>query len=126
MGIEDKVLFLGKSSEIDKILCSIDLFLLPSETESFGLVALEAMAHGVPVVSTNTGGIPEVNKHGFSGLLSDVGDIKSMTENALEILTNQNTLEQYKRNALEVAQSFDIRNVLPMYEDLYQGLISDK
>ncbi|MBE9490456.1 MAG: N-acetyl-alpha-D-glucosaminyl L-malate synthase BshA, partial [Bacteroidetes bacterium] len=86
LGIEDKVIFFGKSHEIDKILCFSDMFLLPSETESFGLVALEAMACGVPVISSNTGGIPEVNIHGVSGFLSNVGDVEDMTKNALHIL----------------------------------------
>lgn len=86
LGIQDKVIFFGNSNEIDTILCQTDLFLLPSKTESFGLVALEAMACGVPVISSNAGGLPEVNKDGFSGYLSEVGDVDSMANNALKIL----------------------------------------
>lgn len=123
LGISDKVIFFGKSSEINKILCYSDLFLLPSETESFGLAALEAMAHGVPVVSTNSGGLPEVNKHQISGLLCDVGDIVAMTKNALEILQDDTILNTYRKQAFQVAQTFDIVNVLPTYESLYTKVV---
>jgi len=124
LGILDKVIFFGNSNEIDKILCQTDLFLLPSKTESFGLVALEAMACGVPVISSNAGGLPEVNKDGFSGYLSEVGDIQGMAENAITILKNDDVLAEFKKNALVTAQKFDIKNVLPVYEDLYQRAIS--
>ena len=124
LGIQDKVIFFGNSNEIDTILCQTDLFLLPSKTESFGLVALEAMACGVPVISSNAGGLPEVNKDGFSGYLSEVGDVDSMANNALKILRNQTDLDQFKKNALITAQQFDIKNILPLYEDLYQRAIA--
>lgn len=125
LGIEDKVKFLGNSGEIDKILCFSDLFLLPSETESFGLAALEAMASGVPVISSNTGGIPEVNIDGVSGYLSDVGDIQSMTKNALQILKDDKALEAFKANAKKVASGFDIHEIVPVYEDIYkQALVN--
>jgi N-acetyl-alpha-D-glucosaminyl L-malate synthase BshA len=124
LGISDKVIFFGNSSEIDKILSYTDLFLLPSETESFGLAALEAMACGVPVISSNSGGLPEVNFDGISGYLSDVGDVNSMASNALKILSDDFTLKQFKVNALETAKKFDIKNILPMYEDLYQKAIA--
>ncbi|MEL1243006.1 N-acetyl-alpha-D-glucosaminyl L-malate synthase BshA [Flavobacterium sp. DGU11] len=120
LGISDKVIFFGNSNEIDKILCFSDLFLLPSETESFGLAALEAMASGVPVISTNTGGLPEVNREGYSGYLSDVGDIQDMAEKAISILSDDEKLLEFKENALKVAQEFDIQNILPMYENLYR------
>lgn len=120
LGITDKVLFLGNSSEIDKILCFSDLFLLPSKTESFGLAALEAMANGVPVISSNSGGIPEVNKHGISGYLSDVGNIGEMAENALKILSNDAIHQQFKENARLEAIKFDIKNIVPIYESIYQ------
>jgi N-acetyl-alpha-D-glucosaminyl L-malate synthase BshA len=119
-GIEDKVIFFGNSSEVDKILCLTDLFLLPSETESFGLVALEAMACGVPIISSNSGGLPEVNFEGFSGYLSDVGAVEEMSKNALKILKNDLILNQFKENALVVAKKFDIKNILPVYEELYR------
>jgi N-acetyl-alpha-D-glucosaminyl L-malate synthase BshA len=119
-GIEEKVLFLGNSSEVDKILCFSDLFILPSEKESFGLAALEAMACGVPVVSTNTGGLPEVNIHGKSGFLSDVGDIKDMARNSLHILKDPENLATFKAQARAVASRFETKNIVPLYEAVYQ------
>lgn len=120
LGIADKVIFLGNSNEIDKILCFSDLFLLPSETESFGLAALEAMISSVPVISSNTGGIPEVNIHGVSGYLSNVGDIKDMSSNALKILSDEETLQQFKQAARQRALEFDIHKIVPVYEFIYQ------
>ncbi len=117
--IEEKVLFLGESHEIDKVLSYSDLFLLPSEKESFGLAALEAMVNGVPVISTNTGGLPEVNKQGFSGYLSDVGEVEEMAANAISILENEDNLKLFKENARKQAFVFDIYSVVPLYEDLY-------
>jgi len=119
LGIEDKVIFFGNSNEIDKILSFSDLFLLPSVTESFGLVALEAMASSVPVISSNTGGIPEVNVQGVSGFLSDVNDVEDMSKNALYILSNPDRLSQFKANARQVARKFDIHSIVPQYESLY-------
>ena len=124
LGIEDKVIFFGNSNEIDKILCLTDLFLLPSETESFGLAALEAMACKVPVISSNSGGLPEVNFEGVSGYLSDVGNVEEMAQNALKILKDDATLQQFKENAFSVAKQFDIVNILPLYEALYQKAIN--
>lgn len=120
LGIENKVVFLGNSNEIDKILCFSDLFLLPSLTESFGLAALEAMASGVPVISSNTGGIPEVNIEGVSGFLSEVNDIEDMSKNALYILRDSNRLSEFKTNAKLEAKKFDIHNVVPQYEAIYE------
>ncbi|KVV15989.1 N-acetyl-alpha-D-glucosaminyl L-malate synthase BshA [Flavobacterium sp. TMP13] len=125
LGIHDKVIFFGNSNEIDKILCFTDLFLLPSETESFGLAALEAMSMGVPVISSNSGGLPEVNHDGVSGFLSDVGNVDEMAENALRILRDEEVLKEFKRNAFEVAKKFDIHNILPKYEALYEKAIND-
>lgn len=119
LGIMDKVHFLGNSNEIDRILCFSDLFLLPSKSESFGLAALEAMINRVPVISTNAGGIPEVNKHGITGFLSNVGDVAEMAQNSLKILRDDAVLEEFKDNAARVAQTFDILNVLPLYETIY-------
>ena len=123
-GIQDKVIFFGNSNEIDRILCLTDLFLLPSETESFGLAALEAMACGVPVISSNSGGLPEVNMDGVSGYLSDVGEINEMAQNALKILKEDSVLAEFKKNALHVAEKFDIKNILPIYESLYEKAIN--
>ena len=120
LGITDKVIFFGNSTEIDRILAYSDLFLLPSETESFGLAALEAMAWSVPVISSNSGGLPEVNVDGVSGYLANVGDVDSMAEKAVMILSNKNILTTFKTNALQVARQFDIAYVLPMYEELYE------
>ncbi|WP_264538301.1 N-acetyl-alpha-D-glucosaminyl L-malate synthase BshA [Flavobacterium sp. N1736] len=125
LGIHDKVIFFGNSNEIDKILLLTDLFLLPSETESFGLAALEAMACGVPVISSNSGGLPEVNFDGYSGYLSNVGNVDEMAANAIKILKDDDVLNQFKANALEVAKKFDIKNILPKYEALYQRAIDD-
>jgi L-malate glycosyltransferase len=119
LGLEEKVLFLGESHEIDKVLSYSDLFLLPSEKESFGLAALEAMVNGVPVISTNSGGLPEVNKQGFSGYLSNVGDVEEMAANAISILRDENILKQFKENARKQSYIFDIYSVVPLYEDLY-------
>jgi N-acetyl-alpha-D-glucosaminyl L-malate synthase BshA len=124
LGIQDKVIFFGNSSEIDKILCYSDLFLLPSETESFGLAALEAMACGVPVISSNSGGLPEVNIEGYSGYLSDVGDVEAMSRNAVSILKDENKLKTFKENAKVVASRFDILNIVPMYEKVYEEAIA--
>jgi L-malate glycosyltransferase len=126
LGILDKVIFFGNSNEIDKILSYSDLFLLPSETESFGLAALEAMAWSVPVISTNSGGLPEVNFDGISGYLSSVGNTGEMAQNALKILKDPAVLSEFKKNALSVAEKFDINAILPMYEDLYQSAIKKK
>ena len=124
LGIQNKVIFFGNSNEIDKILCFSDLFLLPSETESFGLAALEAMACGVPVISSNSGGLPEVNKDGFSGYLSAVGDIKKMSSDAISLLKDKDKLMQFKINALETAKSFDIQQIVPLYEQVYNQAIN--
>jgi glycosyltransferase involved in cell wall biosynthesis len=105
-------------------LGSCDLFVLTSESESFGLAALEAMACGVPVVSTDTGGTPEVNIHGVSGLLSPVGDTDAMAANALAILKDEESRARYRSGALEQAQRFDVHTVLPRYEALYEEVLA--
>jgi N-acetyl-alpha-D-glucosaminyl L-malate synthase BshA len=122
----DDVKLLGKVVNPEEHLLLADLFLLPSETESFGLAALEAMASHVPVVSSNTGGIPEVNVHGVSGYLSNVGDVDDMAKNALLILKDQDTLNQFKTQAYQQALKFDIHNILPMYEALYDAVAGIK
>ena len=126
LGITDKVLFLGNSNEIDRILCFSDLFLLPSESESFGLAALEAMVNEVPVISSNTGGIPEVNIHGQTGFLSLVGAVDEMAENALAILQDPEVLAQFKKRAVQAAQKFDITNILPLYEAVYEKAFASR
>ncbi|WP_027136548.1 N-acetyl-alpha-D-glucosaminyl L-malate synthase BshA [Gaetbulibacter saemankumensis] len=124
LGIMDKVIFFGKSNEIDKILSYSDLFILPSESESFGLAALEAMASGTPVISSNTGGLPEVNIQGVSGYLSDVGDIEDMTKNAIHILSDDNRLRSFKDNARKESLKFDLHKIVPQYEAIYQDTLA--
>ncbi len=121
--ISDKVFFLGNSTEVRKILCYSDIFLLPSQTESFGLAALEAMAGKTAIISTNTGGLPEVNVHGKTGYLSDVGDVDDMVTNTLKIVKNKETLERFKRQAYEHAKSFSLENIVPVYEDIYKNCL---
>lgn len=120
LGLKNKVLFLGNSNEIDRILCFSDMFLLPSETESFGLAALEAMVNKVAVISSNTGGIPEVNVDGVSGYLANVGDVDTMAAKAIKILKDDVVLERFKENAYKIASKFDIVNILPLYEEIYE------
>jgi N-acetyl-alpha-D-glucosaminyl L-malate synthase BshA len=117
------VKFLGKITTPEMLLRVADLFLLPSETESFGLAALEAMAMNVPVISTNTGGLPEVNINAVSGFTSNVGDVEDMSQNALKILSDPLILQKFRRQAFEVAQQFDLPKILPLYEDLYKEVI---
>jgi N-acetyl-alpha-D-glucosaminyl L-malate synthase BshA len=118
-----EVKFLGKQEQMEDILPIADLFLLTSEYESFGLAALEAMAAEVPVISTNAGGLPEININGYCGYMSNVGDVEDMAKNAVAILKDQKTHEQFKQNALTQAKKFDIENIVPLYEKLYQRLI---
>lgn len=122
MGISDDVRFLGKLEAVEEVLSVADLFLMPSEKESFGLAALEAMACEVPVVSTNTGGLPELQVQGVTGFMSNVGDVEDMTRKALFIL-DKNNLPAFKINALKRAQEFDITNILPRYETYYQQIL---
>jgi len=114
--------FLGKAKKVEQVLANGDLFILPSQTESFGLAALEAMAAGLPVISSNSGGLPEVNKHGYSGYLSDVGDVKDMAANALRLLKDHQELLRFKEQAKEQAKEFTLPKVLPLYLNLYERL----
>lgn len=122
-GIKDKVLFLGNSNEVNTILCYSDLFLLPSETESFGLAALEAMAAKTPIISTNAGGLPEVNLNGMTGFLSDVGNVEEMAKNAIHILKEDKILNEFKNNAYEHSKIFTLEEILPQYLEVYNRVL---
>lgn len=124
LGVYDDVRFLGKQEQISEILSIADLFLLPSETESFGLSALEAMACNVPVISTNAGGLPEINVHGKTGYLADVGDVKSMADYAISILKDSDTLLHFKKAAIAHARKFEKQHIIPRYEVLYEQVIA--
>ena len=121
----DHIRFLGKMDVVEEILSIGDIFLLPSETESFGLAALEAMACQVPVISTNTGGLPELIVDGVTGFMSDVGNVDEMARNAISILSDDSTLAQFKKQAMDHARKFDIREILPMYESLYNRVLEE-
>ena len=119
LGLQDDVRFLGKQEQIEEIMAISDLFLLPSEYESFGLSALEAMAARVPVISTNAGGLPEINIHGQTGYMTDIGDVDSMSKFAIELLSDEILLDKIKQQAYDQAVRFDISNIVPEYEKLY-------
>ena len=120
----DWVTFLGKQEAIEEILSIGDLFVLPSESESFGLAALEAMACEVPVISTNAGGIPEVNVHGVTGFLSNVGDVDSMSQHAITLLKDPEMLKTFRKNALLQAHNFDLKTILLQYEAVYERVVN--
>jgi len=122
LGIAADIRFLGKQEAIEEVLSVADLFLMPSEKESFGLAALEAMACEVPVISSNTGGLPELNVQGVTGFLSNVGDIEDMTRKSLFVL-DKNNLPRFKENALKRAKEFDITKILPLYENYYEKVL---
>lgn len=122
LNVSSDVRFLGKQDAIEEILSVSDLFLMPSESESFGLAALEAMACRVPVISTNTGGLPELMVDGYSGYMSNVGDIQDMAQNALKILRDEARLDAFKANALARAKEFDLSLILPQYESYYEEI----
>jgi len=120
----ENVRFLGKQEAVEEILSVADLFVMPSHSESFGLAALEAMACKVPVISSNTGGLPELNLQGITGFLSDVGDVDDMARNAIHILEDPKRLAEFKENALKRAKEFDLSNILPIYEEYYKEVMA--
>ncbi|MBL7898220.1 MAG: glycosyltransferase, partial [Crocinitomicaceae bacterium] len=126
LGICKDVEFVGNVQSADEILDISDLFLLPSETESFGLAALEALASGVPVISSNSGGLPEVNEQGVSGFLSKVGNVKEMADNALKILATPESLAKFRQQAYEHSLKFSLESILPKYEALYDRVLKKK
>lgn len=123
LNIYDEVRFLGKLEAVEEVLSVADLFLMPSEKESFGLAALEAMACEVPFISSNAGGIPELNINGVTGFTCHVGDVEAMTHHALHVLSDEN-LANFKSNALARAKEFDIEKILPTYEDFYKQVVA--
>lgn len=123
LGVCDEIRFVGKQEQMEDILAIADLFLLTSEYESFGLAALEAMAAGVPVVSTNAGGLLEINVNGVTGYTGNVGDVATMSQQAIEILGDEEKLQRFKTSAAQHAQQFDIHNIVPLYEQLYERFL---
>jgi L-malate glycosyltransferase len=124
LGLCDEIRFLGKQEAIEEILSISDLFLMPSETESFGLAALEAFACQVPVVSSNAGGLPEVNLHGETGFLANFGDIQAMIDYSVDVLGSDERLAFFRKNALQQAKQFELHNILPLYEALYERTLA--
>lgn len=124
LSIENKVEFLGNSNQVEKNLCHSDLFLLPSNTESFGLAALEAMASKVAVISSDAGGLSEINIHGETGYLTKPDDIELMSKYAISILKDSSLLEKFKNKAFKMAKAFDINNIVPIYEKIYKRALN--
>ena len=123
LGLGNEVRFLGKQDAIEELLAICDLFIIPSESESFGLAALEAMACEVPVISSNSGGLPEVNIHGITGFLCEPGDVNGMASYAVQLLSDETMLQQFRENALAQARRFDLNNILPHYEAYYEAVL---
>ena len=126
LGTCDNIRFVGKQEQMEDILAIADLFILPSEYESFGLAALEAMAAGVPVISTNAGGLGEIMVQGVTGYMANVGDIETMTKQASYILEDDERLDTFKKNAAQHANTFDIHNIVPQYEKLYDSVLQNE
>jgi L-malate glycosyltransferase len=125
LGIYDETRFVGRQEQIEEVLAISDLFILPSDYESFGLAALEAMAAGVPVISSNAGGLPEVNIEGETGYLADVGDVETMSIRAIELLSDENKLNKFKTKAAAHARLYDIETIVPRYEALYNRFLQN-
>ncbi|MBK5270242.1 MAG: glycosyltransferase, partial [Bacteroidia bacterium] len=123
LGVSNEMSFVGKQEQMEDILAIGDLFLLTSEYESFGLAALEAMAAGVPVVSSNAGGLSEINIAGETGFMGNVGDVDTMSKKALEILSNDDILKGFKKRAAAHAKKYDIHHIIPLYEKLYERFL---
>ncbi len=124
--LSEEVRFLGKQEAIEEILSVCDLFIMPSESESFGLAALEAMACQLPVISTNTGGLPELNIQGVTGFLCEIGHTEEMAAHAIDLLKDENILQRFKQNALKRARDFDIHKILPLYENYYHRILNNQ
>lgn len=120
----DDIIFLGNQNPVEELYSIGDLFLMPSENESFGLSALEAMACGIPCITSNTGGLPEVNLDGVTGYVADVGDVQTMAERAISILENQDVWDLFSKQAIAQAMEFDIEKIVPLYERYYEQVLS--
>jgi len=125
LGTYDDTRFVGRQEQVEEVLAISDLFLLPSDYESFGLAALEAMAASVPVISSNAGGLPEVNVEGETGYLADVGDVETMSQKAIALLSDEDKLQRFKLKAAAHARLFDIEAVIPRYEALYNRFLQN-
>ncbi|MFK7810186.1 MAG: N-acetyl-alpha-D-glucosaminyl L-malate synthase BshA [Saprospiraceae bacterium] len=125
VGLCHEIRFLGKQDAVEELLAVSDLFIMPSASESFGLAALEAMACEVPVISSDVGGLPEINIHGETGYLSSIGDVEGMAAHAISLLTDEEKLQQFRANALAQAERFDIEHILPHYEAYYEKIIKE-
>jgi N-acetyl-alpha-D-glucosaminyl L-malate synthase BshA len=125
LGIYDETRFVGRQEQIEEVLAISDLFLLPSDYESFGLAAMEAMAAGVPVISSNAGGLPEINIEGETGYLADVGDVETMSIRAIELLSDESKLKRFKAKAAAHAKQYDIETIVPRYEALYNRFLQN-
>ncbi len=123
IGLCHEIRFLGKQEAVEEVLAVSDLFLMPSESESFGLAALEAMACEVPVISSNAGGLPEVNIEGITGYLSEIGDVDSLAQSSIKLLSDDAKLTEFRANALKQAQRFSLENILPEYENYYEEIL---
>ena len=124
IGLCHEVRFLGKQDAIEELLAVSDLFIMPSASESFGLAALEAMACEVPVISSNAGGLPEVNIHGQTGFLCEIGDIEALSNHSISLLTNPELHAKFKQNALNQAKRFHIDSIIPEYENFYESILA--
>lgn len=125
LNITEKVFFMGKQDSITELLTISDIFLMPSESESFGLSALEAMSTSLPVISTNIGGLPELNLHGVTGYTAEVGDIHTMSEYTMELLSNDIKYQKFSENARKRAEEFNSEKIIPQYEKYYERILNN-
>ncbi|MFA5404680.1 MAG: N-acetyl-alpha-D-glucosaminyl L-malate synthase BshA, partial [Ignavibacteria bacterium] len=126
LNIFDSVKFMGKQDSLIELLSIADLFLIPSQTESFGLAALEAMSCEVPVISTSVGGLPELNIHNETGYIAEIGDVDRMAKYAIELLSNGKKYTIFSKNARERAKDFDENKIVPIYEAFYEKILRGK
>ncbi len=126
MELTEKVIFMGKQDALVELLSIADLFIMPSQSESFGLSALEAMSCGVPVISSSIGGLPELNVHGESGYIAEIGDVERMAKYAIDLLSNEKKYQLFAKHARERAEEFSEDRIVPKYEAYYEKIINEK